>query len=170
MNTLQPVIISEFNKNISIRFKNILDGFDLYKNFQITGTDLYDFECNMINFLNEILKINNNHCYIDLYLTSLTLDEKYNLLNICAEEDKTILLKHINLNHDNPYYKVSSEALIPFLVRLNTREAFFVTFYFTHIPLTVWGNYNLIFPCFTNNEANNKYYYDIALRNNLIIK
>ena len=170
MNTLHPVSISEFNKNVSIRFKNILDGFDLYKNFQIYGDNLYDFEADMINFLTDILQYNSNECYIDLYLNNLTSADKNNLLNTCTKKDKSIILDHINLNHDNPYYKLCNKDLIPFLVRLNTREIFFVTFYFTHIPITIWGNYNLNFPCFTNNEYNIKYYYDIASKNNLKIK
>ena len=68
----------------------------------------------------------------------------------------------MKLNHDEPYYKVTDKSLIPFLARLNTREVFFVTFYFTKKPLTVWGNYNMTFSCFTENKEDLEFYKKIA--------
>ena len=40
MNTLIPISTVEFKNNVSIRFNNILDGFDNYKNFEIKGESI----------------------------------------------------------------------------------------------------------------------------------
>lgn len=168
MDTLIPINKDIFNENVHIKFNNILDGFDNFNNFEIKGTDLNGSENAIIDFLTKIFELNDNKCFIDLYLNNLDQPDKNNLLNICCPEDKDIITKHINLNHNEPYYKVTDKSLIPFLARLNTREVFFVTFYFTKIPLTIWGNYNMTFPCFSNKESNIDFYKDIAKNYNLL--
>ena len=168
MNTLMPISTAQFRNNVSIRFNNILDGFDNYKNFEIKGENIEDGENAIISFLSKVFELNNNEAYVDLYLNNLDESDKENLLNICCQDDKEIILKHINLNHNEPYYKLTNKSLIPFLTRLNTGEVFFVTFYFTKVPLTIWGNYNRQFPCFTDTDENLNMYKELAKLHNLI--
>ena len=170
MNTLIPISTVEFKNNVSIRFNNILDGFDNYKNFEIKGESIEKDENTIISFLTEVFELNNNKAYVDLYLNNLDKSDKENLLNICCQDDKEIIMEHINLNHDEPYYKLKDKSLIPFLARLNTGEVFFVTFYFTKVPLTIWGNYNMTFPCFTDTDENLDLYKELAKLHNLIEK
>ncbi|SFU69720.1 hypothetical protein SAMN04487886_11071 [Clostridium sp. DSM 8431] len=168
MNNLIPISHLIFNENVSIKFNNILEGLDNFNNFEIKGTELNGGENTIIDFLTEIFELNDNECFIDLYLNNLDGPGKNNLLNMCCPDDKDMIIKHINLNHNEPYYKVKDKSLIPFLARLNTREVFFVTFYFTKIPLTIWGNYNMTFPCFSDKENNIDFYKNIAKSYNLL--
>ena len=73
----------------------------------------------------------------------------------------------MNITHDGVYFKLIDKNLIPFFVRLNTKEVFFVTFYFNNRPITVWGNYNMKFPCFVNNDEDLEYYLQLASKLNL---
>lgn len=168
MNTLIPISSKDFKENVSIEFNNILEGLDNYLNFEIKGTNLNKSENNIIDFITEVFKLNNNEGFVDFYLNNLDNSSKENLINMCCPNDKEIILEHINLNHKEPYYKLTDSSLIPFLVRLNTGEVFFVTFYFTKIPLTIWGNYNMTFPCFTDKDENFNYYKKLALLHKLI--
>ncbi|MDY5913568.1 MAG: hypothetical protein SPJ62_16520 [Inconstantimicrobium porci] len=162
MSTLIPVSSLEFRENVKIRFSNILDGLDNYNNFEIDGRNSDNGENEIINFLTEVFELNDCEAYVDLYLNNLDHEGEKNLLNLCCADDKEIITKQMKLNHDEPYYKVTNKSLIPFLARLNTREVFFVTFYFTKKPLTVWGNYNMSFPCFTENKEDLDFYRKIA--------
>lgn len=162
MDTLIPVNSSDFKENVHIRFNNIMDGLDEYRNFEINGKLADNGEEKIIDFITEVFEFNDNEVFIDLYLNNLDEEGRNNLLNLCCPDDKDKIVDAINLNHDEPYYKVTDKSLIPFLVRLNTREVFFVTFYFVKKPLTVWGNYNMTFPCFTDNDGNLKFYKEIA--------
>ena len=152
-NLLIPVDIADFKSNVNIKFNNILTGFDNFLNFTINAQNIADGEAKLITLIEKIFKENNNECYFDLYLNNLSKKDRENLLNLISNSsDKELLQKIIDLNHNTPYYKLKDKSLIPLLVRLNTHELFFVTFYFVKKPITIWGNYNLNFPCFFNNK------------------
>ena len=88
---------------------------------------------------------------------------KKSLFPLVAYEDKKILELHLNAEpHDGVFYKLTNKDLIPFLVRLNTREIFFVTFYFINKPITIWGNYDMKFPCFFNKQEDLDFYYNLS--------
>ena len=162
MNTLIPVSSTLFKENVSIKFNNILEGLNNYMNFEMKADSIDNGEDAIIDFLTEVFELNDNEGFVDLYLNNLDETSKNNLLNMCCSSDRDIIIKHINLNHKEPYYKINDKKLIPFLVRLNTYEVFFVTFYFTKIPLTCWGNYNMTFPCFTDTDENLNFYKKLA--------
>ena len=158
-----PVSIDEFKSKVNIKFNNILSGFDNYMNFTIDGKNIEDGENRLLFFIEEIFEKNNNECYVDLFLNNLSEENKENLINLISDShDKELLEQLINLNHTAPYYKVKDKSLIPLLARLNARELFFVTFYFTEKPATIWGNYNLNFPCFFNDRDVLNEYLDSA--------
>ncbi|MDD6793914.1 MAG: hypothetical protein PUE01_00655 [Clostridiaceae bacterium] len=167
MSILQPISTKEFKENVSIRFNNILEGLDNYLNFEINAKDLKNGEESIINFITEVFELNQNEAFVDLYLNNLDEEAQNNLLKICCKEDRNIVKEHINLWHKEPYYKLTEKSLIPFLVRLNTNEAFFVTFYFTKKPITIWGNYNKTFPCFMETKEDQKLYKALAQSHNL---
>lgn len=160
---LIPISNEEFNNMVSIRFKNILEGFNLFKNFTIEADDIRDGENKLIKFIEKVFEENNNEGYVDFYINKLSPEDREKLISLISEEDTEILKLHLDLKPTNTvYYKLTSKALIPFLVRLNTRELFFVTFYFSNKPITVWGNYNMKFPCFFSNEDDFDFYYDLS--------
>lgn len=160
---LMSISNEEFNSMVNIRFKNILDGFNLFKNFTIEAEYIKDGEKKFIKFIESIFEENNNEAYVDFYINKLSLEDREKLISLISEDDREILKLHLNLEPTNSvYYKLTNKSLIPFLVRLNTRELFFVTFYFCNKPITIWGNYNMKFPCFFNSEEDFDFYYDLS--------
>ena len=161
---LIPISNDEFKNAVNIRFNNILDGFDLFKNFTIEANTIEnDGENKLIKFIETIFEENNSEAYVDFYLNKISDEDKEKLISLISNEDREILKLHLNIEpHDGVFYKLKNKALIPFLVRLNTRELFFVTFYFTNKPITIWGNYDMKFPCFFNKQEDLDFYYNLS--------
>ena len=166
---LIPISNDEFKNKVKIRFNNILDGFDLFKNFTIEGNNIEDGENKIIKFIENIFEENNCEAYVDFYINKISDDDKEKLIFLVPDEDKEILKLHLNAKpHDGVFYKVVNKALIPFLVRLNTRENFFITFYFINKPITIWGNYDMKFPCFFDKQEDLDFYYRLCF--NIVLK
>ena len=160
---LIPISNQEFNSMVNIRFKNILDGFNLFKNFTIEADNIEDGENKLIKFIETIFEKNNNEGFVDFYINKLSPEDKEKLISLISKEDRELLKSHLSLQPNNGvYYKLINKDLIPFLTRLNTRELFFVTFYFSNKPITIWGNYNMKFPCFFSSEEDFDFYYDLS--------
>jgi len=172
---ITPISKEDFNNNVKIRFKNILDGFDNYNYRNLTAKDTTNFKFNenaFIKFIEEAYKLNKNEtkiqsCYIDFYLKDLNDDSYNKLLGGLDIEDreslnyiKSILSENTTINTE--YFEVNDISIIPLLTKMCTRELFFITFYFTAIPLTIWGNYNLNFPIFFEDDSILDKYKDIA--------
>lgn len=162
MNSLMiPIDTDDFKRNVKIRFNNILDGFDTFKNFTISADSL-DYENLFINFVTNIFKYNSNYCYIDFYLSRLNEEDKKKMISLSCEEDAQLLKAIFNSNFDTDFFKIENKDILPLLVRLSAREIFFITFYFTEVPVTIWGNYNMRFPCFTETEETLEHYKKLA--------
>lgn len=155
---LIPITEKHFKEKVKIRFNNILDGLDNFFSFTLEPKDMSSDENEIINYILKVFDINNSSCYIDFYINRLSQEEKENLISLVPEEDKDILIENMNLKAPSNYFKVENKELIPFLTRLSTRENFFVTFYFTETPITIWGNYGMKFPCFCLNEQDLYFY------------
>lgn len=166
---LIPLSTDEFKNKVNIRFNNILKGFDSFKNFTVIAKNMENGENVLIKFIEKIFEENNCEAYVDFYINKISNEDKEKLLLLVSDEDKKILKLHLSAKHnDGIFYKLVNKDLIPFLVRLNTREVFFVTFYFTNRPITVWGNYDLKFPCFFNTEDDFNFYYSLSKSLNLL--
>ncbi|WP_430857530.1 hypothetical protein [Clostridium paraputrificum] len=149
----------EFNDNVSVAFKNIVDGFNSFPNITLDFKALNFNEDKIIDLIKNIYDENDGECFIDFYISKLSQEDKNNIINLAGDKDKELLKSIIENNtHTGVYYKLLSKDLIPLLTRLNTREIFFVTFYFTKKPITIWGNYNMKFPCFFENDEDMKFY------------
>lgn len=160
---LIPISNDEFKNKVNIRFNTILEGFDSFKNFTIEANNVESEEDKIIHFIEKVFQENNYEAYVDFYINKISDENKERLIALIPDEDKEILKLHLNIEpHDGVFYKLVNKSLIPFLVRLNTRELFFVTFYFTNKPITIWGNYDLNFPCFFNSEDDMKFYYNLS--------
>lgn len=164
--SLIPISTIDFKNIVKIKFNNILDGFNLFDNFTING-NINNGEEKIIEFIEKIFEENTDNTYIDFYINKISDEDKDNLINLLSPSDKNILKKLMNIPHDGVYYKLTDKNLIPFFVRLNTREVFFVTFYFSNRPITIWGNYNMNFPCFVDNHESLEYYSQLASELNL---
>lgn len=160
---LIPISDYEFKNKVNIRFNNILDGFDSFKNFTIEANNLENDENRIIAFVEKVFQENNFEAYIDFYINRISDEDKERLINLVPNEDKRILKLHLEAkSHDGVFYKLLNKSLIPFFVRLNTREIFFISFYFTNKPITIWGNYCMKFPCFFNTENDLEFYYNLS--------
>jgi len=160
---LIPISNDEFKNKVNIRFNNILEGFDLFKNFTIKADNIEHGENKIIQFIEKIFEENNSEVYVDFYINKISYQDKEKLITLVPDQDKKILKLHLNAKpHDGVFYKLLNKTLIPFLVRLNTREIFFVTFYFTNKSITIWGNYGMNFPCFFNKQEDLDFYYKIS--------
>ena len=160
---LIPIDDDTFKAEVNIRFNNILEGFDSFKNFTLMANSIKEGEKKFIKFIEYIFEINNCSAYVDFYINKISAEDKKKLFDLVPDEDKNILKSHFNFDKPTSvFFKLLNKELIPFLVRLNTREIFFVTFYFIYKPITVWGNYNLNFPCFFNSQENFEFYYNIS--------
>lgn len=160
---LIPISDYEFKNIVNIRFNNILGGFDSFKNFTIEANNLENDENRIIEFVERVFQENNFEAYIDFYINKISDEDKEKLINLVSTEDKKILKLHLETkSHDGVFYKLINKDLLPFLVRLNTRELFFTTFYFTNRPITIWGNYCMKFPCFFGTQEDFNFYYQLS--------
>lgn len=175
---LKPICKETFTNNVKIRFNNILDGFNNYKSKNLECNYNIDFkfkEMNFIKFIEESYKLNKNSCYIDFYIKNLNEGE-YNKLSEGLDAGDKDLLNSIweciikNSSDFTEYFEVNDVSILKLLVKMCTRELFFITFYFTEIPLTIWGNYNLSFPIFFENDSVLDIYIETAKKVELNIR
>lgn len=160
---LISISTNEFENKVTIRFNSILDGFNKFKNFTISTSDIVNSENKIIEFIEKVFEHNNFEAYIDFYINKISDEDKERLIALVPNEDKKILKLHLSAKpHDGVYYKLLYKSLIPFLVRLNTRENFFITFYFVNKPITIWGNYGLKFPCFFSTQKDLECYHEMC--------
>lgn len=145
---LVPIDKQVFEKEVEIRFNNINDGFDNYCHKVIEGS-----ENQFIDFINKAFELNGaDNSYVDFYYNILSEDDKQRLKALISDEDKVILEGfEKSYSEKNIYFKLTKE-IIPFIIRLSTREILFSTIYFTKYPCTIWGNYNNKFPVFYKYE------------------
>lgn len=156
----------EFLKKVKIRFNSISKGFDEYFNgvLQVNGeSNSQEGESRMLEFLLKLLELNGEeYAYIDFYYSRLQPSDREKLKELLEEEDRATLKScEKELQGEGIYFKLSKSNL-PLIVRLCTKEILFSTFYFTKIPCTIWGNYEMKFPCFFQREEDMKLYKEIS--------
>ena len=78
---LIPISNDEFKNKVKIRFNNILDGFDLFKNFTIEGNNIEDGENKIIEFVERIFEENNCEAYVDFYINKISDKDKEKLID-----------------------------------------------------------------------------------------
>lgn len=166
----------DFNKLVNIKFDNILQGIDTYKNYilqpAINGDLKYKEEI-YIRFIKECFQINKQKnkkspLIIDFYLSKLNHDEYINLLSSIDNEDKFILEYLYENRTSNNYYYIFDEEILDFFVKLCTKELFFITFFFLGIETTIWGNYDYKFPIFFNDDNAVSVYRELSQKNKLL--
>lgn len=160
-----------FKREVEIKFDNISDGFNRYKNKTISAINEEDFEKGMICFLEEAVSLNGlNSSYVDFYYNVLSEEDKERLVRMLSDDDRKFIdiFKEKNIGR-GIYYYLSIDS-IPFISRLNSQEILFSSIYFTKEECTIWGNYNKRFPIFYKEECVLMKYIDIANKYGLIIE
>lgn len=163
----------EFNSLVELRFNSILEGFNNYSYRHLTPIYEKKFlilEKNFINTLECFFDLNHdNKIIVDFYKNRLN-EDSIKILKDNLNYNEQILLDNI-LNEgskDDIFFEVNDKRYIALFTKLCTRELFFITFYFTKGPITIWGNYNLKFPLFYCNEYSIQEYLKIARDNDLL--
>ena len=159
-----------FKKEVEIKFNNITEGFNRYKNKTISAINEENFERGMICFLEEAVKLNGiENSYVDFYYNNLEEDEKRRLKQFINSEDKEFIRKFENENGmSGVYFNLTLES-IPFITRITSKEVLFSTIYFVKKPFTIWGNYNKKFPVFYREKGICDEYSKLAEKFNLKI-
>jgi len=170
-NLLYPVSREDFKKLVDIRFDNINEGFNNFKNVILESEIIEEAEKNIIKFMEKTMILNGeDNSYVDLYFSTLEEESKERLIKLLEVEDKEVMHRiQETLKVDTIYFRLTRE-IIPFITRLSTRETLFCTVYYTKYPFTIWGNYNKKFPCFFDNDKVLELYNDIAKSCNIKIK
>jgi len=167
---LEIVNKNDFERVINIRFDNILDGFDRYNYIELSPRDEVknDSEEYFIKTVEAFYEVNEGNLIIDFYKKNLN-DNSIELIKKHLDSDeKAYFDELINFATDNEYfYKVNNKKYIKLFTRLCTKELYFITFYFYMNPITLWGNYNLKFPLFYDDNTNTIEYINIAKANKL---
>lgn len=168
---LIPIDEIYFKEKVKIKFDNIIQGFNNYKNKTIKAIDNKDFENKMLGFLKEAALLNNiDNSFVDFYYNFLKQEDKNKLENMLSENGKKFLMDFKAKNSTKGvYYKLPIDS-IEFINKMNCKEILFSTIYFTKIPCTIWGNYNNKFPIFYKSEKDLTNYKNIAQKYNLIIE
>ncbi|MGG5462082.1 hypothetical protein [Clostridium sp. B9] len=171
---LKSITEEEFKEEISIRFNNILTGFDNYSNALLVHKNqekpFDEKEGDFINYFRDLLTIE-EAVIVDFYIKNLDSESKERLIEKLEGNDKEIILRHINDEEiKSVYFKLETERLMDFITRLNTREQFFCSIYLRKNSMTIWGNYNLSFPMFFKDENILKVYEELANKNNLTLR
>lgn len=163
---LKAVDEEKFKELVEIKFNNISEGFNKYVNGILKGRESDNKTKNeesIIRLLEKLIEINGiENSYVDFYYSRLSDEDKKRLTQLLVDEDKEQLKElEKKLSSKDIYFKLTKE-MVPFFTRLSTREVLFSTFYFTKIPCTIWGNYNMEFPCFFKGIEEMKIYSEIC--------
>ncbi len=167
--SLEVVNNLNFKNIITVRFNNIIEGFDNYKYIELSPVNIEgENEENFIKAFEEFYDINEGSLIIDFYKNKMDYKSINFIKNNLSIEDNILFDKIINeISDNNIYYKINNKNYIRLLTRLCTRELFFITFYFYKYPVTIWGNYNLKFPLFYEDNKYINEYIKIAQTNKL---
>lgn len=164
---------TDFNKIVNIKFDNILSGFNNYSFIELTPKKDKPFngiEEDIIKTFESFFDENclENGLLIDFYKHMLNR-ESIEIIksNLNIEENKLLDSILNEGNDDDIYFEITNKSYIKLLVKLCTRELFFITFYFTNNHVTIWGNYNCRFPLFYNESSKINNYLKIATLNDL---
>lgn len=166
---IRDISIEEFNLKVSLKFNNILEGYNKFKVIELyPNNKVKDGEVAYISLIREIFE-KDKALIIDFYKNNLS-EESINFIKENIDLKDNILLNEI-LNKDSGdriYFEIQNEKYLDLLTKLNTRELFFVTFYFYKSNITIWGNYNMKFPLFYENNDKIDEYLNIAKSKNLL--
>lgn len=166
---IRDISTEEFNLKVSLKFNNILEGYNKFKVIELyPNNKVKDGEVAYISLIREIFE-KDKALIIDFYKNNLS-EESINFIKENIDLKDNILLNEI-LNKDSGdriYFEIQNEKYLDLLTKLNTRELFFVTFYFYKSNITIWGNYNMKFPLFYENNDKIDEYLNIAKSKNLL--
>lgn len=116
-------------------------------------------------FLSQALQVNHEAAYADFYYPVLKAEEQQRFIGMLTETQKE-MADQFRADGQNVYFRLDQKNL-PFLAAVTARELLFSTFYFAREKAVVWGNYELKYPLFCEEEETLKRYIQLAEQNGL---
>lgn len=139
----------------ALLLENVEEGFSNYKAMKISGSSE-----SLKHFLERCLQENMGNAFADFYYSRLQPEEQRTFCNGLSEDEKKVL-KTLNTDAGDIYFPLTEENL-DFFNGITARNWLFSTFYFTERQVTVWGNYDGVYPVFGTDESVIKFYRKIA--------
>lgn len=109
-----------------------------------------DDKLKMWKFMERVYEENQGQMYADFYYPVLELEQQENFMSGLNEQEKEILAG-FETEQKQVYYKVEKKDL-QFLFDITARNWLFSTFYCGNRKAMIWGNYDLEFPIFCEDE------------------
>lgn len=154
----------EFLRTGAIFAEQIRDAFDTYESAVLVT----DNKSCMIDFLECVLRENEEHAYADYYYPALDAEQQSAFLSGLSEEER-MEAAQFEMKPGQVFYPVDAKG-IAFLLEITARNWLFSTFYFTNKKLTIWGNYDLEFPIFCEDTFTLEHYILLAKKCGLELK
>lgn len=143
----------EVEKAGALLIASLQEGYACYPALLLRGT-----EENMLEFLLQVTET--QACYADFYYPSFGKKEQEQFLAGLSEKERTCM-QSIECTEGKIYYPLDKE-ICTFLLDITAREWLFSSFYFTEKRAVLWGNYQMTFPLFCENEEVREHYSRLA--------
>ena len=151
-----PLSKEEFLKTGPVYSGTLKEALAKYESAVFSASD----QIYMKKFLRHVLCENSDSAYADFYYPVLEPDQKKAFVSGLSDKEKE-LLTSFETNTSRVFYRLDEESM-DFLYGITARNWLFSTFYYTNKKLTVWGNYNLQFPVFCEDQCTLEYYTALA--------
>lgn len=152
----KPLSKEEFQKTGAIYSDKLKDAMAAYESAVFATADPQY----MKRFLKRVLDENVESAYADFYYPVLEPEQKNAFADGLSDKEKE-LLASFEVKSSHIFYSLDEESM-EFLFGITARNWLFSTFYYTNKKLTVWGNYNLQFPVFCEDQQTLEYYIALA--------
>lgn len=127
------------------------DAFDRYYATILTGDKI-----NMQGFIELCMRENKGHSFADFYYPVLEQREQDAFIAGLADNEKAVLEK-LEKDKKQVYFPLTEEN-VSFFAEITARNWLFSTFYFAKEKAILWGNYNMEYPLFCQDEKTLEYY------------
>lgn len=151
----QSMSAQELAAKGAVLIEDIQDGFSRYRSVILKGEKIA-----MQHFLERCLAVNEEGSFADFYYSVLVPKVQREFAAGLSDAEKNVFLK-FETDSRQVYYPLQTENL-EFLADITARNWLFSTFYFTKLRAVVWGNYNLEYPLFCEDDETLEIYKNIA--------
>lgn len=151
----QSMSAQELAAKGAVLIEDIQDGFSRYRSVILKGEKIA-----MQHFLKRCLAVNEEGSFADFYYSVLVPKVQREFAAGLSDAEKNVFLK-FETDSGQVYYPLREDNL-EFLADITARNWLFSTFYFTKLRAVVWGNYNLEYPLFCEDDETLEIYKNIA--------
>ncbi|WP_297437737.1 hypothetical protein [uncultured Clostridium sp.] len=175
----------DFILDVRVKINNVEEAFTKYKSKVLRVFDVdvnienekvfLDnrgiYEDSFISFMKRCYRLNKDRGMIfDFYTNRLDGEVLEKIKKELTDTEVILFNELVEMTElRGKYFKVLNIDILEILVKLCIRELFFITFYLLDDNITIWGNYNMKFPIFYNNDTDIQEYVNVARDNKLFL-